>query len=59
MIDSNIQGWRGIEETGGLEEYNPPAGVPCKKFETEGLTSVEMMIFIQKHVAKCLTKGKK
>ena len=58
MIGSNIYGWRGIEETGGLGDVDrPPAGVPCGKFEAEGLTSVEMMIFIQKHVARQKLKG--
>ena len=58
MIGSNIYGWRGIEETGGLGDHRPPAGIPCKNFEAEGLASVEMMIFIQKHAAKFLAKGK-
>ena len=48
-----------MEETKGLGEDNPPAGIPCGKFEAEGLTSVEMMIFIQKHAAKFLANGKK
>ena len=58
MIGSNIYGWRGIEETGGLGDDSSPAEVPCGKFKAEGLTSVEMMIFIQKHGAKFLAKGK-
>ena len=29
-----------------------------EKFEAEGFISVQMMIFIQKHVAKFFTKGK-
>ena len=48
-----------MEETGGLGDNNPPAGIPCGKFEAEGLTSVEMMIFIPKHAAKLLANGKK
>ena len=59
MFGSNIYGWRGIEETGGLGYDSPPAGVPCGKFEAEGLTLVEMIIFIQKHLVKFLAKGKK
>ena len=58
MIGSNIYGWRGIEETGGLGDDSPPAGIPFGKFKAEGLASVEMMLFIQKHVAKFLAKGK-
>ena len=42
MIGSNIYGWGWIEETGGLGDDSPPAGVPCGKFEAEGLTSLEM-----------------
>ena len=42
---------------GVLGDDSPPAGVPCGKFEAEGLTSVEMIIFIQKHVAKFLAKS--
>ena len=47
-----------MEETGGLGDDSPPGEVPCGKFEAEGLTSVEIIIFIQKHVAKFLVKGK-
>ena len=54
MIVNNIYGWRGVEET-GLGDDSPPARAPCGKFKVEGLTSI--MIFIQKHVAKFLTKG--
>ena len=54
----NIYGWRGIEETGGLGDNSPPAGIPFGKFEAEGLTSVEMKILIQKLIAKFLGKGK-
>ena len=50
----NIYNWRGIEETGSLGDYRDPFG----KFEAEGLTSAEMMIFNQKHVSKCLAKSK-
>ena len=52
MIGSNIYGWRGIEETGGLGDDSPTAGISCGKFEAEGVTSVEMMIFIQKTCCK-------
>ena len=58
MDGPNIYGWIGIEETGDLGEDSTPAGIPCWKFEAEGLTSVEMMIFIQKHAATFLAKGK-
>ena len=54
----NIYGWKGIEEKGGLGGDSSPAGIPCGKFEAEGLILAEMMIFIQKHVANFLTKGK-
>ena len=39
---------------GAIEEKTDLEGLR----EAEGLTSVEMIIFIQKHVAKFFTKGK-
>ena len=58
MIGSNMYDWRGIAETGGQGDDIPPAGITWGKFEFEDLTSVEMMIFIQKHAATFLAKGK-
>ena len=58
MIGSNIYGWRGIAETGGQGDDIPPAGIPCGKLEDEYLTTVEMIIFIQKRAAKFLVKSK-
>ena len=48
MIVSNIYGWRGIEGTEVWRTIVHRQGSrdPCGKFEAEGLTSVEMMIFI-------------
>ena len=60
MIGSNINVWRGIEETGGLGlgYDSPPTGIPCGKWEAVGLTTVEMMIFIQKILQNFWPKGK-